>query len=55
MPITKYKLITVITDSFQGALWADIMFYMIPVGTKTKSDNRFSPLGIWASCRWIQM
>ena len=46
MPITIYKLISVITDSFQGALWADIRFYMIPVGTKTETDNCFSPSGI---------
>ena len=55
MPITKYKLISVITDSFQGALWADIRFYMIPIGTKTDTDRHVSLSGIWAKWRRFQI
>ena len=50
MPITKYKLISVITDSFQQALWADMRFYMIRIGINTDTDNHVSPTGIWATC-----
>ena len=55
MPITKNKLIYVITDSFQGALWADIRFYMIPVGTKTDTDRHVPPKVSGPKWRWIQM
>ena len=50
MPITRCKLISVITDSFQQALWADIRFYMSLIGTKTDTDSHVSPPGIWAKC-----
>ena len=50
MPITKNTLIFVIADSFQTVLWADMRFYMIPIGTNTVTDIHVSPTGIWAKC-----
>ena len=43
MPITIYKLISVITDPFQGALWSDMRFYMVPFGSKTDADQHAPP------------
>ena len=50
MPITKYKLISVITDSFQQALCLRYEVLYVSYWNNTDTDIHVSPTGIWAKC-----
>ena len=55
VPVAKYKLMSVTTDSFQGATRVDMRVYMVGAPTKTEIDIRVSPEVSRPKWRLVQM
>ena len=55
MPITKYKLISVTTDSFQGASWVDVRVYMAGAQPKPRQIYVAPRRCLWPKWRLVQI